>query len=182
MELVPTSERAVALDLDSEQWKLGPNQIRARPYLQLADKEGPATPRTAGRSFTTLRLERPGEAGNRTAGLPLVVVVVVVVVVLAAAPRRRGPGSTLVGGRGRGDMDRPSLPVAAAVVAVVLVCCSGLCRGERLGARECEDLGFTGLALCSDCNALSEFVKDQGTPGSSLWRATPRTRCAAAEC
>nr|AWA44682.1 hypothetical protein SS27B03_000002 [Saccharum spontaneum] len=56
-------------------------------------------------------------------------------------------------------MDR-SLPVAA-VVAVVLVCCSALCRGERLGARECEDLGFTGLALCSDCNALSEFVKDQ---------------------
>nr|ACG31508.1 selenoprotein precursor [Zea mays] len=59
-------------------------------------------------------------------------------------------------------MDRSYLPVAAAAaVALVLVCCSGLCRGERLGARECEDLGFTGLALCSDCNALSEFVKDQ---------------------
>lgn len=59
-------------------------------------------------------------------------------------------------------MDRAYLPVAAAAaVALVLVCCSGLCRGERLGARECEDLGFTGLALCSDCNALSEFVKDQ---------------------
>ncbi|CAL4972709.1 unnamed protein product [Urochloa decumbens] len=56
-------------------------------------------------------------------------------------------------------MDR-SLPVAA-VVAVVLMCCSGICGAERLGARECEDLGFTGLALCSDCNALSEFVKDQ---------------------
>lgn len=80
-------------------------------------------------------------------------------------------------------MDRAYLPVAAAAaVALVLVCCSGLCRGERLGARECEDLGFTGLALCSDCNALSEFVKDQGTPGSSLRRATPRTRCAAAAC
>ncbi|KAG2602515.1 hypothetical protein PVAP13_5KG694300 [Panicum virgatum] len=57
-------------------------------------------------------------------------------------------------------MDR-SLSVAAAVVAVALLCFSGLCHGERLGARECEDLGFTGLALCSDCNALSEFVKDQ---------------------
>ncbi|CAL4960025.1 unnamed protein product [Urochloa decumbens] len=56
-------------------------------------------------------------------------------------------------------MDR-SLPVAA-VVAVVLMCCSRICGAERLGARECEDLGFTGLALCSDCNALSEFVKDQ---------------------
>jgi len=57
-------------------------------------------------------------------------------------------------------MDR-SLSVAAAVAAVALLCFSGLCHGERLGARECEDLGFTGLALCSDCNALSEFVKDQ---------------------
>ena len=75
-------------------------------------------------------------------------------------------------------MDR-SLPVAA-VVAVVLVCCSALCRGDRLGARECEDLGFTGLALCSDCNALSEFVKDQGTRGrgSSLWPAAVRASCA----
>jgi len=64
-------------------------------------------------------------------------------------------------------MDR-SLSVAAAVVAVALLCFSGLCHGERLGARECEDLGFTGLALCSDCNALSEFVKDQGTAESRL--------------
>ncbi|KAF0920494.1 hypothetical protein E2562_035387 [Oryza meyeriana var. granulata] len=50
----------------------------------------------------------------------------------------------------------------AAAVALVLMCCSGLCLGvERLGVRECEELGFTGLALCSDCNALAEFVKDQ---------------------
>jgi hypothetical protein len=53
---------------------------------------------------------------------------------------------------------------SAAAIAVVLLCISGLCRGaERLGTRECEDLGFTGLALCSDCTALGEFVKDQGT-------------------
>ncbi|GMY32705.1 selenoprotein F [Fagus crenata] len=32
---------------------------------------------------------------------------------------------------------------------------------EQLSSRECEDLGFTGLALCSDCNTLSEYVKDQ---------------------
>ncbi|KAH7425378.1 hypothetical protein KP509_11G051100 [Ceratopteris richardii] len=29
------------------------------------------------------------------------------------------------------------------------------------GPVKCEDLGFTGLALCSDCDALAEFVKDE---------------------
>lgn len=33
---------------------------------------------------------------------------------------------------------------------------------EQLSSRECEDLGFTGLALCSDCNTLAEYVKDKG--------------------
>ncbi|GAV82616.1 Sep15_SelM domain-containing protein [Cephalotus follicularis] len=32
---------------------------------------------------------------------------------------------------------------------------------EQLSSRECEDLGFTGLALCSDCNTFFEYVKDQ---------------------
>ncbi|WZZ83972.1 hypothetical protein YC2023_104544 [Brassica napus] len=32
---------------------------------------------------------------------------------------------------------------------------------EQLSGKECEDLGFTGLALCSDCHSLSEYVKDQ---------------------
>ncbi|CAL1414362.1 unnamed protein product [Linum trigynum] len=32
---------------------------------------------------------------------------------------------------------------------------------EQLSSRECEDLGFTGLALCSDCHALAEYVKNQ---------------------
>ncbi|XP_062092343.1 uncharacterized protein LOC133798154 [Humulus lupulus] len=32
---------------------------------------------------------------------------------------------------------------------------------EQLSTRECENLGFTGLALCSDCNTLAEYVKDQ---------------------
>ncbi|KAK4566409.1 hypothetical protein RGQ29_002591 [Quercus rubra] len=32
---------------------------------------------------------------------------------------------------------------------------------EQLSSRECENLGFTGLALCSDCNTLAEYVKDQ---------------------
>ncbi|KAM0896742.1 hypothetical protein ACQ4PT_023015 [Festuca glaucescens] len=51
---------------------------------------------------------------------------------------------------------------SAAAIAVVVLYFSILCSdAERLGTRECEDLGFTGLALCSDCNALGEFVKDQ---------------------
>ncbi|BAT75046.1 hypothetical protein VIGAN_01284500 [Vigna angularis var. angularis] len=32
---------------------------------------------------------------------------------------------------------------------------------EQLSSRECENLGFTGLALCSDCNTLSQYVKDE---------------------
>ncbi|KAB5512735.1 hypothetical protein DKX38_029763 [Salix brachista] len=32
---------------------------------------------------------------------------------------------------------------------------------DQLSSRACEDLGFTGLALCSDCNTLAEYVKDQ---------------------
>ncbi|XP_065868895.1 uncharacterized protein [Euphorbia lathyris] len=32
---------------------------------------------------------------------------------------------------------------------------------EQLSSRECEDLGFTGLALCSDCNTFVEYVKNQ---------------------
>lgn len=32
---------------------------------------------------------------------------------------------------------------------------------EQLSSRECENLGFTGLALCSDCNTFSEYVKDK---------------------
>ncbi|XP_076881003.1 uncharacterized protein LOC143528997 [Bidens hawaiensis] len=41
---------------------------------------------------------------------------------------------------------------------LLVVVCS---RAEQLSAKECEDLGFTGLALCSDCNALAEYLKDQ---------------------
>ncbi|KAL7619033.1 hypothetical protein Lser_V15G02868 [Lactuca serriola] len=41
---------------------------------------------------------------------------------------------------------------------ILLFVCS---RAEKLSSKECEDLGFTGLALCSDCNALAEYVKDQ---------------------
>ena len=38
---------------------------------------------------------------------------------------------------------------------------------EQLSTRECENLGFSGLALCSDCNTFSEYVKDKGQ--INLW-------------
>ena len=34
--------------------------------------------------------------------------------------------------------------------------------GEVLSEARCEDLGFTGLALCSDCDSLAEYVKHKG--------------------
>ncbi|XP_057957253.1 uncharacterized protein LOC131150514 [Malania oleifera] len=34
-------------------------------------------------------------------------------------------------------------------------------RGEHLSPKECENLGFTGLALCSDCKTLAEYVKNE---------------------
>ncbi|KAF2321941.1 hypothetical protein GH714_004706 [Hevea brasiliensis] len=43
-------------------------------------------------------------------------------------------------------------------VAVILQIVSSK---EQLSSRECEDLGFTGLALCSDCNTFAEYVKNQ---------------------
>lgn len=33
---------------------------------------------------------------------------------------------------------------------------------EAMSEAKCEDLGFTGLALCSDCDSLAEYVKDEG--------------------
>ncbi|KAK9705993.1 hypothetical protein RND81_07G097500 [Saponaria officinalis] len=32
---------------------------------------------------------------------------------------------------------------------------------QELSSKDCENLGFTGLALCSDCKTLSGYVKDQ---------------------
>ncbi|KZV48461.1 15 kDa selenoprotein [Dorcoceras hygrometricum] len=36
------------------------------------------------------------------------------------------------------------------------------CQGDqKLSTKECEGLGFTGLALCSDCHTFAEYTKDQ---------------------
>jgi len=48
------------------------------------------------------------------------------------------------------------------LVNTLLVFVSNVIRAEMLGEANCEDLGFTGLALCSDCDSLAEYVKDQG--------------------
>ncbi|CAM6026723.1 unnamed protein product [Sphagnum balticum] len=47
------------------------------------------------------------------------------------------------------------------LVNTLLVFVSNGIRAEMLGEANCEDLGFTGLALCSDCDSLAEYVKDQ---------------------
>lgn len=54
--------------------------------------------------------------------------------------------------------------------SLIYICCLALLFAavplgtskEQLSSRECEDLGFTGLALCSDCNTFAEYVKDPG--------------------
>ncbi|XP_047332406.1 selenoprotein F [Impatiens glandulifera] len=38
---------------------------------------------------------------------------------------------------------------------------TSIITAEQLSYKECENLGFTGLALCSDCNTMAEYVKDQ---------------------
>ncbi|KAL5134528.1 Vacuolar cation/proton exchanger 2 [Glycine soja] len=42
-----------------------------------------------------------------------------------------------------------------AVIVLALILCLGS-SSEQLNSRECENLGFIGLALCSDCNTLSD--------------------------
>ncbi|KAE8653801.1 hypothetical protein F3Y22_tig00117056pilonHSYRG00217 [Hibiscus syriacus] len=32
---------------------------------------------------------------------------------------------------------------------------------EQPSPKQCEDLGFTGLAICSDCNTFAEYVNDK---------------------
>lgn len=51
-----------------------------------------------------------------------------------------------------------------AVLFIVIISAVAVTSKEQLSTRECEDLGFTGLALCSDCNTFAEYVKDQGHP------------------
>ncbi|KAG0503114.1 hypothetical protein HPP92_003186 [Vanilla planifolia] len=33
--------------------------------------------------------------------------------------------------------------------------------GDQLSTKDCDNLGFTGLALCSDCTTFAEYVKNE---------------------
>ncbi|XVF65794.1 hypothetical protein PTKIN_Ptkin09bG0279000 [Pterospermum kingtungense] len=47
------------------------------------------------------------------------------------------------------------------IISSAAVIASSSSSREQLSSKQCEDLGFTGLALCSDCNTLSEYVKEK---------------------
>ncbi|KAM7460912.1 hypothetical protein LguiA_029033 [Lonicera macranthoides] len=60
---------------------------------------------------------------------------------------------------------------------------------QKLSSKECENLGFTGLALCSDCKSFSEYVKDQGSlcfsclnSGNKQWCLVFRFRELVSDC
>ncbi|KNA12801.1 hypothetical protein SOVF_122640 [Spinacia oleracea] len=48
-----------------------------------------------------------------------------------------------------------------AIYATLILTMAAVCHGQQLSSKDCENLGFTGLSLCSDCKTLSEYVKDQ---------------------
>ncbi|KAL0413930.1 UNVERIFIED_CONTAM: hypothetical protein Sradi_1594700, partial [Sesamum radiatum] len=53
-----------------------------------------------------------------------------------------------------------SLNFALPLILLWLILC--FCEAEqKLSTKECEKLGFTGLALCSDCHTFAEYIKDQ---------------------
>ncbi|GAB4825478.1 hypothetical protein Ancab_008351 [Ancistrocladus abbreviatus] len=47
------------------------------------------------------------------------------------------------------------------IYAIILLSVASLSWSQQLSTKECENLGFTGLALCSDCRTLADYVKDQ---------------------
>ncbi|CAI7762803.1 unnamed protein product [Closterium sp. NIES-53] len=47
--------------------------------------------------------------------------------------------------------------ILLASLSLLFLSCS---HATTLSPKECEALGFTGLALCSDCDQLATFVKD----------------------
>ncbi|RXH67339.1 hypothetical protein DVH24_027459 [Malus domestica] len=62
--------------------------------------------------------------------------------------------------------------MAAMLVVLAVAVASGASK-EQMSTRECENLGFTGLALCSDCNSLAEYVKDQGEIEGEVEESSP---------
>mmetsp|Transcript_1091 Transcript_1091/g.1537 ORF Transcript_1091/g.1537 Transcript_1091/m.1537 type:complete len:107 (-) Transcript_1091:423-743(-) len=48
------------------------------------------------------------------------------------------------------------------IAAVLFVFSTAATQTSADASANCLDLGFTGMQLCSDCDALAEFVKDEG--------------------
>lgn len=72
--------------------------------------------------------------------------------------------------RREGEEDREDCKMVMVIYRVALVfilfgVVSLMAEQQQLSTKECEALGFTGLALCSDCNTFAEYVKDQGAYG-----------------
>ena len=55
-----------------------------------------------------------------------------------------------------------SLKLRLGSLVLLSVFCTAVLGNQQLSAKECENLGFTGLALCSDCKTFAEYVKNQG--------------------
>ncbi|XP_073030063.1 uncharacterized protein [Primulina eburnea] len=55
------------------------------------------------------------------------------------------------------------MPIRKFVLVVIpLLLVFRACEADqKLSTKECEELGFTGLALCSDCHTFAEYTKDQ---------------------
>ncbi|KAL2920840.1 Selenoprotein F, partial [Bienertia sinuspersici] len=47
------------------------------------------------------------------------------------------------------------------IYMTLILSIAAVCQAQQLSSKDCENLGFTGLALCSDCKTFSEYVKDQ---------------------
>lgn len=55
-----------------------------------------------------------------------------------------------------------------AVSTLVLLACAITTRAGNATADECRTLGFTGLALCSDCEQFENIVHDEGAESRAL--------------
>ncbi|XP_057546745.1 uncharacterized protein LOC130825505 [Amaranthus tricolor] len=53
------------------------------------------------------------------------------------------------------------MKISILIYVILILAMTSVSQGQQLNSKDCENLGFTGLALCSDCKTLSEYVKDQ---------------------
>lgn len=51
-------------------------------------------------------------------------------------------------------------PIACSALCTLFILAKQLASAAE--SEECRALGFTGLQLCSDCDTLASYVKDEG--------------------